>query len=151
MAKYTVQATGTLTAAATKTLILLNPVTVPIELIQITASLDNITTDAEPVLFDIVRATTIGSPAGTTGTEVRVDESDPSTAQTTSLINLSTEPTTYEIIDSFYLTPHSGVVAFQFPLGREPKAKGAGERIGIRYTTVSGVTPKYVVTAWFEE
>jgi len=152
MAQYTVMVNGgTLTTAATKSLILLNPATVPFRVFQISVSLDNVTTDAEPVQFDLYRVVTIGSAAGTTSTPTPLDETDPATAQTTALTTLTTEPTTVTVIDGWYVTPHSGLFVVQFPLGREPKAKGAGARIGLRYVTASGVTPKANATLYFEE
>ena len=152
MAIYSTQAAGvTLSTAATKSLILLNPAVDGFMVVQVSISLDNVTTDAEPVLFDLYRTVTLGSPAGTTGTQVKVNDTSASTAGTTSLTSLSAEPTSVEIIDSWYITPHSGVVVIQYPLGREPKAASAGSRIGLRYTTASGVTPKCNSTIMFDE
>lgn len=152
MAVYSTQAAGvTLTTAATKSLILLNPAVDGFVVIQVSVSLDNVTTDAEPVLFDLYRTVTLGTPAGTTGTQVKFNDTSAATAGTTSLTSLTTEPTSVEILDSWYITPHSGLLVIQYPLGREPKAAAAGSRIGLRYTTASGVTPKCNATILFDE
>lgn len=151
MAEYSIQAAGvTLTTAATKSLILANPAVDAFVVIQVSISLDNVTTDAEPVLFDLYRTVTLGTPAGTTATVVKYDPSDAS-AGTTGLTSLTTEPTSVEIIDSWYVSPHSGLLVIQWPLGREPRAAAAGSRIGLRYTTVSGVTPKCNATLHIHE
>ena len=151
MAQYSTQAAGvTLTTAATKSLILLNPAVDGFAIIQVSISLDNVTTDAEPVLFDLYRTVTLGTPAGTTGTQVKFVPATAS-AGTTSLTSLTTEPTSVEIIDSWYISPHSGLFVLQYPLGREPKAAAAGSRMGLRYTTKSGVTPVCNATLSFHE
>lgn len=151
MAQYSTSASAVvLTTAATKSLILLNPAVDGFRIIQVSISLDNVITDAEPVDFDLYRTVTLGTPAGTTGTQVKYDPSF-ATAGTTSLTSLTTEPTSVEILDSWYVSPHSGLLVIQYPLGREPKASAAGSRIGLRYTTASGVTPKCNATLTFDE
>ena len=150
--KYTVYtASTTLTTAATKTLILLNPAGAGITLVEFGISLDNTTTNAEPVLIELCRATTIGTPAGTTGTLNPTDEAFEA-ATATALTILTTEPTTYARLAGWYVQPNSGIVIRQDPLGRElAVTKAAGQRIGLRYTTASGVTPKAVAYTIHEE
>lgn len=149
---YTVYTSSvTLTGAATKTLILLNPAAAAIVLVEFGISFDNVTTNAEPVLVELVRATTLGSPAGTTGTLVPTDEAFEASVST-ALTALSAEPTTYAKIAGWYVQPNSGIVIKQDPLGRElARTKAAGQRIGIRYTTATGVTPKAVAYTVHEE
>lgn len=151
MALYTVP-TGkvTLTAAATKSLILINPATVSIRLRAVTISLDA-NAAAAGVQFDLVRATTLGTPAGTSTTPLQTDERD-GAATSTALTVLTTEPTTYAVIDSIYLQPLGGVLKDWQPFGAEGLVtKLAGQRIGLRYTTPSGVTPDCLATLYFEE
>jgi hypothetical protein len=136
MALYTVT-TGkvTLTAAATKSLILVNPAVVRVKLRAVTISLDA-SAAAAGVQFDLVRATTLGSP----------------TAQSTALTALTAEPTTYAVIDSIYLQPLGGAMKDWQPFGAEGLAtKAAGQRIGLRYTTATGVTPDCIATFYIEE
>lgn len=150
-ALYTVS-TGkvTLTAAATKSLILLAPgANVRVKLRAVTISLDA-SAAAAGVQFDLCRATTLGSPTGTTGTVVLTDEQD-SAAQSTALTALTAEPTTYAIIDSIYLQPLGGAYKDWFPYGAEVATKQGGQRIGLRYTTAASVTPDCIATFWFEE
>ena len=139
----------TLTAAATKSLILLNPVTNRMVITEISLSLDA-SAAAAGVQFDLYRVTTVGSAAGTTGTQSALDPATQS-ATTTSLTALSTEPTTVVVLDSWYIQPLGGLILIQYPLGREPVGAAAGSRLGIRYTTAASVTPDCLATVWFEE
>jgi len=151
MAQYTVMANGvTLTGAATQSLILLDPVTDGFRLTQISISLDNVTTDAEPVQFDLYRTVTLGTPAGTSSTPVLIDPSDHA-ATTTALINLTTEPTSVSVIDGWYISPHSGLFVLQFPLDMGPRALTGAAQMGLRYVTAASVTPKCNATLWFDE
>ncbi len=152
MAQFTVT-TGkiTLTASATKSLILLDPVTNEAVLSQISISLDG-SAAATGVQIDLYRATTYGSPAGTTGMGNKLDPITQA-ATTTALTALTTEPTTVAVLDSWMVQPFGGLLVVQFPLGREPKmqAATANTALGIRYTTASGVTPDCVATLYFVE
>jgi hypothetical protein len=151
MALYTVP-TGktTLTSAATKSLILVNPATVSIRLRAVTISLDG-SAAAAGVQFDLVRATTLGSPTGTSTTPIKCDERD-GAATSTALTVLTAEPTTYAVIDSIYLQPLGGAIKDWQPFGAEGLVTSlAGQRIGLRYTTASGVTPDCLATFYIEE
>lgn len=129
----------TTTAAATKSLILLNPVTNKFALVQFGVSF-NASTAAAGIGIELVRVTTLGSPAGTTGTVVKVGHPSDQSASTTGLVQLTTEPTTYEVLQDWFVSNTAGI-DIQFPLGREPMAAAAGSRLGLRYTTASGVSP----------
>lgn len=139
----------TLTAAATKSLILINPATVAIRLRKVVVSLDA-SAAAAGVQFDIYRVTTVGSAAGTSTTPLLANEAD-GAATSTALTVLTTEPTTVSVIDSFYVQPLGGYFVDWAPYGAEIASKLAGERLGLRYTTASGVTPDCLATLWFEE
>lgn len=151
MALYTVP-TGkvTLTAAATKSLILVNPATVSIKVRKVVISMDA-TTAAAGVQFDLYRVVTIGSATGASTTPVLTDERD-GAATSTALTTLTTEPTTVTVIDSVYLQPLGGVYIDWQPFGAEGLvAKLAGARLGLRYTTAASVTPDCLATFYFEE
>lgn len=139
----------TLTGAATKSLILLNPATNRAVLTAISVSLDA-STAAAGVEIDLYRVNSLGSPAGTSTTP---NAADPATqaATTTALTALTTEPTSVYVLDSWYLQPLGGLLILQYPLGREPVLAAAGSRVGIRYVTPTGVTPDCLATLWFEE
>lgn len=139
----------TLTASATKSLILLKPVTNRFALTEVSVSLDSATA-AAGVQIDLYRTNTLGTPAGTTGTQNALDVATQS-ATTTSLTALTTEPTSVYVLDSWYVQPLGGLFVLQYPLGREVIGAAAGASVGIRYTTATGVTPDCVATLWFEE
>ena len=141
----------TLTANSTKTMILLNPASAPITLVEFGISLDNVTTNAEPILVEAYRTTAVGSPAGAAASLVALDEAWESSLNN-ALTALTVEPTTVNVVGGWYVQPNSGLFVIQWPLGRElVRAKAAGNRIGLRYTTVAGVTPKAVAYSIHEE
>lgn len=152
MRQYIVAPTPyTLTGNATTSVWLLNPVTVSFKIIEIGISLDNVVTNAEPVQFVLYRTITVGTPAGTSFTPKSLDETF-ETAQTTALVQLTTEPSTTQVLGGqWYIQPNSGLIVIQYPLGREPTSKGGGQRTGLTATTVTGVSPKVSAYVIFEE
>jgi hypothetical protein len=145
---YTVESSpAALSASGTKSLILVNP-TNTFVLTELSVSF-NASAASAGVLFDLYRTTTLGSPTGSTATFVRSNNSSDQPATSTGLVNLTAEPTAVELIRSWYFQPFGGLYVFQFPLGREPMMSGtSANRIGLRYTGVTGVTPSCV--AYFE-
>jgi hypothetical protein len=143
-------ATTLSSTAGAHSLILLNPVnTLIISEVGISFNASAPTAGVE---FDLYRTTTVGSPAGTTTTPVRANCQPDQAATTTALTVLTTEPTAVELIRPWYLQPFGGPYVFQYPLGREPDATGAlTQRLGLRYTTVSGVTPSCLTYIEIEE
>lgn len=148
---YSVQVPSTaLTASATKTLWLLDPVTNPFTVVEFGISF-NASSSSVPVQVDLYIATTLGTPAGTTGTEHALGSTTVA-ATTTSLIALTTEPTTKALIASWFVQPFGGLLEIQYPLGREgASAIGAGNRIGLQCVTPASVSPSAVGHVWFEE
>ncbi|MHB1950242.1 MAG: hypothetical protein ACYCQK_02055 [Acidiferrobacteraceae bacterium] len=151
MATYTLTSGKvTLTAAATKTLLLYNPNVARAILRDFTISLDA-STAAAGVQFDLYRVSTLGTPAGTAATSNLTDEQDSADPNTGHLIALTTEPTSVSVIDSVFLQPLGGAIKDWQPFGVELlKTKIAGARIGIRYTTASGVTPDALASAYID-
>lgn len=148
---YSVQ-TGSvaLSASATKSLWLLNPATDGFIPIEIGVSFDS-STATTAVRVDLYRTTTLGSPAGTTATIVKVPDPNLAAATTTGLTALSAEPTAVEILCSWFIQPAGGTFVEQWPMGRELGAAAAGARIGLRAVTPSAVTPNCVSYVWFQE
>ena len=139
-----------LSASATKSLWLLDPVTNPFAIVEFGVSF-NASASSAPVQVDLYVVTSLGTPAGTTGTE-RALGSTTVAATTTSLTALTTEPTTKVLIQSWYVQPFGGLLEIQYPLGREgASAIGAGNRIGLQCVTPAAVTPTAVGHVWFEE
>jgi hypothetical protein len=150
MALYSVR-TGatTLTGGATKSLILLNPVTDKFDIVSFSVSMDA-SASSTGVAIELYRVTTIGSPAGASTTPNPVDARD-AAATTTSLTVLSTEPTTVLVLDDWYIQPFGGLLYVQYPLGREMPVAPAGARVGFRYVTPASVTPNCRATCWISE
>ena len=152
MAAYSVK-TGSvaLTAATTKSLWLLNPVGDFFLIAQFGVSMDA-SAAAAGVGFELYRVTTIGSAAGTTYVPVKVNrQGDAAAAGSTAVAPVTTEPTAVEIIAEWFLQPFGGLFDIQYPLGREPLGAAAGQRIGLRYTTPTGVSPNCRAYVFFDE
>lgn len=145
----------TLTEAATKSLILINPATIALTLRQIDISL-GAASGSEEVQFDVYRATAIGAPEGEAATPTPADEKD-GPATSSALIGkpaeggFKKEPTTALVIASYLIQPFGGLFSIPFPYGSEIRTKLAGQRIGLRYVTPASVKPACIAAVWFEE
>jgi hypothetical protein len=68
---------------------------------------------------------------------------------------LSTEPSTKNIISSWYVQPYGGVLDIQYPLGREGLAAIAGAttsgRVGLQINVPTGVICNVLSYVWLEE
>jgi hypothetical protein len=142
-----------LSANATKSIILIPPSSSSLfTIVEIGFSIDS-SVAAPAIGLELYAVTTLGSPAGTNFTPVLVKRGTSITAQTgNGLINLSTEPTTVEVIKDWFVPP-TGLLVVQFPLGREPESfTGTSNRIGLRYVNPStGSTANYRAYIEFEE
>lgn len=135
MAIYTVIAQGTLVANTTKSLILLNPVP-KVLLTHLDVSIDG-SASAKGVRIDLYRVTTLGSAAGTSQTPKKAYEPD-GASTATALVNLTTEPTAVDVLQSWYLQPFGGVLILDSVLDHEVGAAAGGARLGLRYVNPSG-------------
>lgn len=153
MAIYSTRTVGavTLSASATKSLWLLNPVADFFVVAQFAVSFKT-TTASDTVAVELYRVTTIGTPAGTTGTQVKINRvADAAAPTTTSLVNLTAEPTAVEILADWEIQPYGGALDIQYPLQREPIAAAAGQRLGLRVVTPAAVTPGVRSYVWYDE
>ena len=153
MTLYSVKQGGNSHAAATtKSHWLLNPVSRSIKIVEISVSFDSAVSGAS-FAVELYRVVTIGSPAGTTWTPVKVNgQADSPAATTTALIALSTEVTASEVLAEWNIQPFGGNILLQYPQTREPFTAQAGQRLGLRTSTPAGSTTcnsrSYV---WFDE
>jgi hypothetical protein len=138
-----------LSAAATKSLWLLNPVTNKFLIKEIGVSFDQAAAEVA-VKVQLCRVVTIGSAAGSAFTPSPYDPGTQA-ATTTALTNLTTEPTTYLPFKGWYIQPAGGLFVVQFPLGIEPPGLAAGARWGLRAITPTGVTSNCCAYVDFEE
>lgn len=152
---YSVQ-TGSvaLSASATKSLWLLDPVSNGFSIVEFNVTFDAATPSAA-VRVDLYQVSSVGSAAGSTGTVIKWTDVNIGAATTTALTALTTEPTTVAVIASWFVQPCGGCIPSpQYPLGREVGA-GAGlattNRLGLRCVTPAGVTPNACAyVAWAE-
>lgn len=105
------------------------------------------------IRWQLYRVTTLGSPAGTTGTIVKYGEAATSanTPVTTALVNLTTGPTAFEILEENYLTPFGGTLIMDFPDGKEPWGPASGNRLGFCVIVPSGVAVNGLSSVVFNE
>jgi hypothetical protein len=141
-----------LSAAATKSMWLLNPTTEYFLVAQMSVSFDSAAA-ALGIGVELYRTTTLGSPAGTAGTLIKVNRvGDTGAASSTlPLTALSAEPSAVEVLAEWFLQPFGGAIDLQFPFMREPLAAAAGQRIGLRCVTQAGVTANARSYVWFDE
>lgn len=140
-----------LTASSTKSLWLLNPAGDLFVLAELAISFDASATSAG-VGIELYRTTTLGTPAGTTAVFSKIHPvGDAANPTTTGLTALTAEPTAVEVLADWYIQPFGGALDLQYPLGREPMAAAAGQRIGLRYVTPASVTPNCRSYVWFNE
>jgi hypothetical protein len=140
-----------LTAAATKSLWLLNPVSDFFVLAQLAVSF-KAAASSDTVAVELYRVTTIGTPAGTTAVFTKVNRvGDAAAPTTTGLVNLTTEPTAVEVLADWEVQPFGGLLDLQYPLQREPIGAAAGARIGLRVTTPAATTPGVRSYVWADE
>lgn len=153
MALYSTRTVGavTLSASATKSLWLLNPVTDFFVVAEIGVSF-KASAASDTVAVELYRVTTLGTPTGTTATFTKVNRvGDASAPTTTGLVNLTAEPTAVEILADWEVQPFGGLLDIQFPLQREIIGAAAGSRIGLRCVTPAATTPGVRSYAWIDE
>lgn len=150
---YTV-ATGSvaLSASATKSLWLLDPVTEPFTICEFGLSFDSVS-PATAIRVDLYCVTNVGSAAGSSGTVNNWQDQRGPNNTTTALTNLTTEPTGVDILSQWFVQPFGGCLVIQYPLQREPgtAATATTNRLGLRCVTPSGTSCNSVSYVVFEE
>lgn len=139
-----------LSASATKSLWLLDPVADGFEIMEFGVSFDANASNT-PIQVDLYIVTSLGSPAGSTGTVQSINGAP--TADTTALTALTTEPTTKVLLPSYYVQPFGGILDIQSPLDLGIEGIGAGDRIGLQVVTPSSLwtSPHAVGFVYFKE
>ncbi|MGV9427070.1 hypothetical protein ACWDO7_22640 [Streptomyces sp. NPDC003656] len=140
----------TLSASTTKSLILLAPGTPGLRLTEVGVSFDG-STAAQGVQIDLYRVATLGSPTGTSTTPAKLTDENLPSPSASALTALTAEPTAVTILRSWMVAPFGGLFGMQEVLDREVGAASSGARLGLRYTTASGVTPGGVAYMSFVE
>lgn len=140
-----------ITSSATKSIWLLNPVTNQFNIFEFGVGFDSSTSN-QGIRVDLYTVVTIGSAAGTAGIVNKMGTTT-NAATTTGLVQLTVEPTTVTVWNSWIVNPASGELVIQYPLGREMAGIGAGSaRIGLRYSNPNATfTPNCTSYCNFEE
>lgn len=147
MATFVARDSAVSTGTSARTIVQVIPASgVPVRVTEVGVSFNGVTTTDVPVLVEIVRQSSAGTASALT--IVTETESSSKTCQATARKGFSsTEPTTGDVVRSWYVTPTGGLFVMQFPLGREIDA--LSNRIALRVTAPQAET----VTAYisFEE
>lgn len=150
MGIYSARISGVATAsAAAKTIVQVAAgATKRVKIKELGISFDGVDTTKTPVGVDLVRQTTAGTMTALTIVEQEEAlEAAIATAQHTA----TAEPTTTDVLRSWYVSPAGGLLIMQFPLGDEPVV-GLSGRLALRAVTVSGSgTPNCSAYIVFEE
>lgn len=101
---------------------------------------DGVTASAVPVLIEICYCTFGANAPGTNSTSVTPAQEYGRvlTVGATAGKTWTTEPTTITVLEEFLLTPNSGLIGYQYPLGTEPDT-ALGEGLVIRCTAPATV------------
>ena len=150
MTMYVAAGSATLVASTTRTILQLLAGTQPLRIKELGASFDGVDASLTPIRVDLVRQTAAGTASVTGGVPIEQAEIGPTSLTTYRAGFSSTEPTTTDVIRSWYVTPAGGLFVMQFPLGDEPVVGTAG-RIAIRCTTGSGTTSTVSAYIVFDE
>lgn len=133
-----VKASEEVSAAATETILQVIAATNhQVKILGWGGSFAGTTVTAEPIELQLIRQTTAGTASALT--LVKWSDSDGDTIDASALHDFTAEPTAGDILSSVLVHPQTGYEIW-YPEGREPII-GAGDRIGIRVITPSGVSP----------
>lgn len=150
MSIYVARATATLSASTTRTIVQILAGTQPLRVKELGVSFDGTDASLTPIQVDLVRQTSGGTASATSQVPLEQQEIGPTSLTTYRAGFSSTEPTTTDVIRSWYVTPAGGLLVMQFPLGDEPVVGSAG-RLAIRCITGSGTTPNVAAYIVFDE
>ena len=126
------------TAANTETLVQVIAATNhPVKLLAWSVSFAGVGVTDEPLRVEIVRQTTAGTSSALT--LVKWNDSDGDTLDASGLQDFTAEPTLGDILNATRVHPQAGYEIW-YPEGKELKI-GAGDRMGLRIITPSGVNP----------
>jgi hypothetical protein len=140
----TTAAVALVAATAKSVLSVIAPAQFGVDLTKFRISFDGVTASAVPVLVELVLFTTDGT--GTAGTVNQVYGTTITPGFTTKY-NYSAEPTTATIVDHWLLTPNSGTVLYDWPLGTSPNT-AVSQLYTLRCTAPAAVNAQ--ATMWFE-
>lgn len=140
-AGYTVESNGdiALVAATAKSVLSwINASNALSRIVEICASFDGVTANAEAVTVELCESTEAG--AGTATSHTIIQSYGPTrTVQATAKRNFSAEPTTLTVRKRWLVLPNGGPFVIQFPLGREPEMVVTADALVLRCTAPANV------------
>ena len=136
-----------LTAATAKTILnVINSSTGLIRLIAFSVSFDGVTATAVPAVVELCQSTQAGGGTPGTGPTIVQERGPTRTVQATAAQGYTAEPTALTAFQRYFVPTFNGVLAIQFPLGREPEMITASRGICLRVTAPAVVN----CSGWFE-
>jgi len=149
MESYTISRSNeALATAATETILqLVTGSTRRAKVTEVFIGFDGTSSTQEPVDVELLRQSSAG-----TGSAITPAPDDPQSpaAIATAQGQFSAEPTAGTVLRRWMVHPQGDRMHVQLPLGREVRMN-VSERIGLRVTTASGVTPNCSADITFEE
>lgn len=139
-----------LSAATAKSILGVSaPAQFGVDLKKLRVGFDGVTASAVPVLVELCVATFATNAPGTNSTSTTVDQvyGRSITAGFTAAKTWTTEPTVLTPIDEWLLTPNSGLVFYDFPLGDTPDSAVSN---GFVLRCNAPATVNVRGTLWFE-
>lgn len=136
-----------LTAATAKTILnLINSSTGLVRVVGFSVSFDGVTASAVPAVVELCQSTQAG--AGTPGTAPTIVQGrgPTRTVQATAQQGYTAEPTALTAFQRYFVPAFNGLLAIQFPLGREPEMVTASRGLCLRVTAPAVVN----VSGWLE-
>lgn len=136
-----------LVAATAKTVLNVTaPASFGVDLTKIRLAFDGITSTAIPVLVELCYSTQATAGTSTAGTVNQI-YGRTITAGFTTAYNYTVEPTVLTVIDSYLVSPYSGTVIYDYPLGTTPDT-AVSNGLCIRLTAPLAVNVR--ATMYFE-
>ena len=119
----------------------------PLTLLEVNFSCQGVDNLGAPIKFELCIQTTAGT--GTSTTPVKCDQTDPHNIEATCLTDHSAEPTTTDILDSWFIHPQDGMI-YQSAWQGAIKING-GDRIAVRLPDAPGAAVDITGSMkWFE-
>ncbi|GGK61136.1 hypothetical protein Sme01_02780 [Sphaerisporangium melleum] len=141
MATYTVETNGniSLSAATAKTILAAINGSRVIKATELSVSFDGASPTAVPVTVELCSSTQATAGTTTSHTPAQVSGATRSLTAATAARNYTVEPTVLTVLKRWLVHPQGGLLAIQFPLGREPQKTVSGHALSVRVTAPATV------------
>jgi hypothetical protein len=137
-----------LAAATAKTVLnVIAPASFGVDLTKIRLAFDGVSATAVPVLVELCYSTQAANGTGSTSATVNQIYGRTILAGFTAFYGYATEPTALTVIDSYLVSPYSGTVIYDYPLGTTPDT-AVSNGLCLRLTAPAAVNVR--ATMYFE-